>query len=345
MHCPKCGVEQVRGAAECPQCGVIFAKYFAAEVARAAEVAEEPVDVAVPLRTASRKPITQAAPLNRVAMPDMYDGYAIRSAEQELAALDEVRDGRIGPAELRTLGIGLAAAIVIYAVPFLRFVFSAIVTLFHEFGHAVAGWLLGYPALPAFDLVYGGGLTHYGEFHVSIAIAIGAAFAWLAWTFRQNRKALTLVLSFFAVWLIAVTGEWRRELVMASAGHLSEFILAGIMFYKALSGVGLKAPEFERPVAAFVAFFVQIHSMMFALRLIRDADFLSWYREGKGGMLMNDLETVALDLQIRTGLAPGIQGVAKWLLVFSCVPMVAGVAWFLQRARWWRLLRSLKRID
>lgn len=345
MHCPKCGFEQLKGAMECPQCGVVFAKYFAAEVARAAEIGDDRAPAAAPVRTTARRPVTQSAPLNRVAMPDIYDGYAIKSAEEELAKLDEVRDGTIGPGELKILGIGLAAAIVVYALPFTRFVFSAIVTLFHEFGHAVAGWLLGYPALPAFDLMYGGGITHYGEFHVSIAIAVGAVFAWLAWTFRLNRKALTLILIIFAAWLIVVTGEWRRELVAASAGHLAEFILAGIMLYKALSGVGLRAPEVERPVAAFVAFFVQIHSMFFALKLSRDADFLAWYREGKGGMLMNDLETVALDLQIYTKMSPGIQGVAKMLLVFSFVPIAVAIVWYLQRARWWRVLRSLKTVD
>src|SRR5919204_1068694 len=43
-------------------------------------------------------------------------------------------------AELKILGVGLTAAVVVYAIPFTRFVFSAIITLFHEFGHAVVGW-------------------------------------------------------------------------------------------------------------------------------------------------------------------------------------------------------------
>ncbi|MGZ8792272.1 MAG: hypothetical protein ACXW4P_29070, partial [Thermoanaerobaculia bacterium] len=257
---------------------------------------------------------------------------------------ERIADGRIGRSELKILGFGLIAAILIYALPFTRFVFSAIVTLFHELGHAVAGWLLGYASIPAFDFVYGGGLTHHGPFRLSIAVAVGCGFAYLAWLFRQNRKSVAIVAVLFLFWLFLVTREWRRELAFASAGHLAEFILAGILFYKALAGVGWRAPDLERPLGAFVAFFVQIHSTLFAWRLIRDPQFLDWYREGKGGALMNDLEVIALDLQIWLGYAPQIEGVAKMLLVFSVLPVVIALVWYFERARWHRLLRALRTV-
>lgn len=258
---------------------------------------------------------------------------------------ERVADGRIGATEWKVLGFGLAAAIVIYVLPFTRFVFSAIVTLFHELGHAVAGWLFGYPSLPAFDIIYGGGLTHYGQWHLSIVLAIGCGFAWLAWLFRENRRSLAIVVAFFALWLVIVTREWRREIVMASAGHLAEYILAGIMFYKALAGTGWRSPELERPLGAFVAFFVQIHSMLFAKRLLGDPSFLDWYRQGKGGALMNDLEVIALDLQIWLGLSPGIEGVARMLLIFSVVPIAIALLWYFERSRWHRWMRALKTVD
>lgn len=258
---------------------------------------------------------------------------------------ERVADGRIGPAELKILGFGLVAAIVVYAIPFLRFVLSTIVTLFHEFGHAVAGWLFGYASLPAFDLVYGGGLTHHGPFRLSIAVAVGLCFGLLGYWFRENKKALLLIGIVFGVWLLFVTAEWRRELVFASAGHLSEFILAGIFFYKALAGVGWRSPEFERPLGAFVAFFVQIHSTLFAWRLLHDPAFLDWYRQGKGGALMNDLEVVALDLQIWLGWQPGIEGVTKMLLVFSVMPTIVALVWYFERSRWHRVLRALRTVD
>ncbi len=255
---------------------------------------------------------------------------------------ERVADGRIGSAEWKILGVGLLAAIGVYAVPFLRFVFSALVTLFHELGHAVMGWLMGYPSIPAFDFVYGGGLTHHGGFQIAIALAIAGAFGYGLWLFRENRKSMAIVAVLCIVWLFFVTSEWRRELAFAAAGHLSEFILAGVLFYKALSGSGWHWPDVERPLGAFVAFFVQIHSTHFALRLLRDASFLEEYRRGKGGALMNDLESVALDLNIRLGFDPGIEGVTRALLVFSALPIVVALIWYLQRARWHRVLRALR---
>lgn len=254
-------------------------------------------------------------------------------------------DGRIGASEWKILGFGLAAAIVVHWLPFTRFVFSALVTLFHELGHAIAGWLMGYPSIPAFDFVYGGGLTPHGEFHTSIAVAIACGFGYLGWLFRENRKSTVLIGALFLVWLFFVTREWRREIVFAAAGHLGELILGGIFFYKALSGTGWRAPDIERPLGAFVGFFVPMHTALFAWRLLHDPAFFSWYREGKGGALMNDLEVVALNLQIWLGLTPGIEGMARWLIFFSIVPTAVAVIWYLERSRWHRLLRALRTVD
>src|SRR6185436_7236980 len=112
---------------------------------------------------------------------------------------ERIEDGRIGASELKILGFGLAAAIIVYVIPFTRFVFSAIVTLFHEFGHAVAGWLFGYASLPAFDFVYGGGMTHHGPFRLSIAVGVGCGFAYLAWLFRENKKSVAMVAALFLI--------------------------------------------------------------------------------------------------------------------------------------------------
>lgn len=254
---------------------------------------------------------------------------------------ERVEDGRITRRELRILGIGLAIALVVYAVPLLRYIFSTLETLFHELGHAVVAWLLGHPAIPAFDFMYGGGFTHWGAFHLSIALAVAAAFGWLAWRLRGNRRGLIALGAIFLVWLVCVSSDWRRETVIASAGVAFEFILAAILFYQALAGVGWRIPEIERPLGAFIAFFVQLTAMQFPLRLLRDPDFLTAYQEGKGGALMNDLEVVALNLHIHTPLNPGIKGLAIALFVFSFVPIGVAVASYLNRAKVRRAVQAL----
>jgi len=258
---------------------------------------------------------------------------------------DDVPDGRLGPAELKILGIGLVLAIIANAIPFVRFIFSAIITLFHELGHAVMGWIMGMPAIPAFDFVYGGGITPHSRFQIALALLIAGGFIYAMWLFRGNRTTLTLIGVVFLIWLFFVSSDWRREFAFGAAGHLSEFILAGILFYQALAGVGWRIPEVERPLGAFVAFFVQINSMLFAWRLMHDPDFLAWYREGKGGMLMNDLEGIALDLHIHTPFNPGIEGVARMLLIFGFVPITVALIWYFQRSRWHRVMRSLRTVS
>jgi len=209
--------------------------------------------------------------------------------------------------------------------------------LFHELGHTVASWLLGHPAIPAFDFFFGGGFTHEDNFKLPIALLVAGGFAWLGYRLRGNLRAVAVIAALFAVWLVCVTSEWRRETVISFAGPAFSLIMAGIFFYMSLTGVGFRIPEIERPLGAFVAFFVQIYGMQFALRLMSDADFLAWYQEGKGGAIMNDLEVVALNLHIHTPLNPGIKGVAAFLFAFSFVPIGVAVAWYFNREKARRL--------
>lgn len=252
--------------------------------------------------------------------------------------IDTPSGTRISLNQWKILAVGLGLAIVVFAVPPTRFISSAMVTLFHELGHAVMGWLMGYPSLPAFDLVYGGGLTSHGEFRLSVAIAMACAFAYCGWRVRRNPAALVVLGVLFSIWVLFVTREWRRELAFASAGHLGELILATIFLYKALFDEGWHWPEAERPLAAFVAFFVQIHSVSFCVKLLGNPEFLSWYREGKGGALMNDLEVIALDIHIWLGPSPGIETIARWLCALSFFPLLAALMLYRQRARWHALL-------
>lgn len=223
----------------------------------------------------------------------------------------------------KLLAFGFVGALIAHAFWLTAMPLEILKTLFHEIGHAVAGWLLGYPAIPAFDFMFGGGITHYGQFHLSIAIAVAAAMGYLGWRLRSNPKAIAIIAAIFLVWLIIVTKEWRRETVMASAGVIFELLFAATFLYMAVANVGWRMPEIERPLGALIAFFVQFDSWIFAMRLMRDQDFLEWYQQGKGGALMNDLEVVALNLKIYLGLDTTIQSMAKLLFVFSFVPLSA----------------------
>ena len=303
--CPACSFEQDEGGESCARCGVIFAKVR--------------TDAAPPAHASPPQPMPIDSPL---AENDEPGGKA-----------------------WKLLVGGLVAALIVHVLPPCRFVLSPLVTLLHEFGHAVAAWLLGCPAIPAFDFVYGGGVTHHKYFQLPLGILIAAGWTWLGWIFRRNPRTLTVIGICTAAWLVAVSSEWRREVVISSMGHGGELILAGVLLYMALSGVGWRIPEIERPLGAFAAFFVQIQTMQFAWRLRSDADYLAWYRGGKGGAMMNDLEVIALDVKIWTGMEVDIVQVAGWLLAFSPIPALVAILLFLYREPVNAFARSLLLLD
>lgn len=248
---------------------------------------------------------------------------------------------RVGPYELKLLAIGIAGGLLAHAFWLLGIPFKTLQTLFHELGHAIVAWLLGHAAIPAFDFLFGGGFTNYGEFHLPIALAAAGLFAYLGWKLRQNPAAVAVIAAMFVVWLICVSSAWRRETVIASAGVAFELIFAAIFLYMALAGVGWKLPQVERPLAAVAAFYIQFDSWMFAMRLMRDPDFLAWYKEGKGGALMNDLELVALNLKIYLGWNTTVESVAKMLFLFSFLPMAVAVWCYLRPEKVQRVIDSL----
>jgi hypothetical protein len=255
--------------------------------------------------------------------------------------LETVEDGRLGRQVAVLLASALAAALLVYFFPLTRFVLSTIVTLFHELGHTVASWLLGHPAIPAFDFVYGGGFTHEHAFQLPIALTIAGAMIWLGRIFRRNPRTLVFIAGIFGIWLLAVTADWRRELVIASAGHLGEIVLTGTFFYMTLANVGWRNPEVERSLGAFVAFFVQLNVINFAWRLGHDPSFLDWYLAGKGGALMNDLEVIALDLHIWIGISPSVEDLAGWLLLLALAPLPLAYLAYRFRRRVYRLTSML----
>ena len=249
--------------------------------------------------------------------------------------------GRVRGDELRVLGIGFAIAVVAYAIPLTRFLLHPIITLVHELGHAVAGWILGYPSIPSFDFVYGGGITPHGRFQLAIALVVAGGFGYGMYLFRENRRTVALIGGCFLIWLFFVTSEWRRLLVVSAAGHASESIFAGIFLYMALAGIGWRIPELERPLGAFIAFFIQFNMISFCLDLMHDQDILEVYKQGKGGMLMHDIDSISADLIIHTPWHPSIQALARLLLLLSFAPLMIAVVLYFRRASWSRVITSL----
>lgn len=300
MICPHCGFDNHDLAFECEKCGIVFSKIGH-----------------------SGAPPGGAAPGGAPPPPAALLPTHLKIAGEGAGAPQP----KIAPFPYNLLAIGIIGALLVSIFWLTRAPFDILRVLFHEMGHAIVAWLLGHPAIPAFDFMFGGGLTNWGQFHLSIALAIAAGFGFLGWRLRENRIAVAVIAAVFVIWLIFVTKDWRQETAIATAGVLSEIVFASIFLYMALAGIGWRIPEIERPLGAIIAFYTEFHVWTFLIQLTRSQEFLAHYKEGKGGALMNDLEIVALNLKIYLGMDTTIQSVAKMIFVFSFIPF--GLAFWL----------------
>jgi hypothetical protein len=134
--------------------------------------------------------------------------------------------------------------------------------LLHEFGHTVAAWMFGYPAIPAFNFAHGGGVTSIENRQWAIMLGWLAAVGWLLWRYRNHRPAWPLLAIPTAIYLaLAVTRV--HEIVITFMGHGMELTIAGVFLYRALSGSAVKH-EIEKPLYAFLGLFLVLGEMRFA---------------------------------------------------------------------------------
>lgn len=189
------------------------------------------------------------------------------------------------------LGVGALLAGVVMQLPFLSFVFSYFTVLTHELGHTIFGWLYGYPSVPAFDFVYGGGITQHTERQVFIAVAVQLGLLWLVWLFWRNVVSGTLAAA--TALLYAITA-WTslHEAVITAMGHGFELFVAGLFLHRALSGNACHHGA-ERVAYGFVGSFVTFERLRFAYGIVWNPFERQVYEQAKGGGHWMDFSVLA----------------------------------------------------
>ncbi len=187
--------------------------------------------------------------------------------------------------------VGLGLALLAMAVPFVHTVFSAFTTLVHEMGHAAFGWLYGYPSIPAFDFTYGGGVTLWQTRRPALAWLVQAGLLALVYLFRSNPRSRWLAAGLCGAYALTAWSGLHRPIITAM-GHGFELLFAGLFLHRALSGNACRV-EGERPLYAFLGFFVTFSNLRFAWKLVTDMHERAAYEMAKGGGHWMDFSVLA----------------------------------------------------
>ena len=192
----------------------------------------------------------------------------------------------------KSLIAGLVLALLILASGQVTFLLSPLITLVHELGHTCAAWLFGYPAIPAFDFLYGGGVTfHATERWSLILVAIYSGFGYLFYRYwHDHPTARGLLATVTGYTILAFTPG--HQILMVWMGHGFELLFAGIFLYRALSGSGCRY-NIERPLYGMVSFFTLFYDLRFAHGLMFNPTFRQIYEQGKGGVIDHDFVRLA----------------------------------------------------
>ncbi|MSR06513.1 MAG: hypothetical protein EXR93_05525 [Gemmatimonadetes bacterium] len=231
----------------------------------------------------------------------------------------------------RALGLGFMIAAVLTFLPFFGMLLNPLITIAHELGHAVVAWVFGYPAVPAFDFAYGGGVTSIEEEQrMWIVVVVYGLLAYAGWRVRRHIPTAVALVGIVVLYSFIVFADWADVLILAM-GHGTELIIAGVFLYRAISGYAILQVD-ERPAYAMAAFVILFHDVSFAWGLTTSDFMRELYDEGKGGML-NDFTVVTMYVRGTT-----VADIGRWFLAGCGLTVVA--AWLAHRyqhaiAGWW----------
>jgi len=297
MDCPKCGFECEDRGADCPACGIVFAKF----------------------RPDPQGPIPAVS-----SAPPGLSGDESAFEPDRLGTLDAENFDK---QPIISILIGSALALWTLNSPFLYTLSNMMKTLIHELGHAFAGWGFGVPSIPAFDFTYGGGVTIHQDPSPVVLALIYAAFAYLLFLYRRKPRSLALI-GAIGTAHIASMATGLDEPITIAMGHGFELLFAGIFFYRALSGFAC-VHAVERPLYAFLGFLITFDNMRFAYRLIYSHEHRWMYENAKGGGHWMDFDRLA-----REFLLVDLSAIAQFFMLASAAPLVISLALYCTRDHW-----------
>jgi len=321
FKCPKCGEifpapdESTEGR-ECPKCG-----YDPTSTLNPARFSEDEsgfiVHQEVGYSSAPQPGSIETTAPNSAGKSAPQARSAI--AERPLIIVENPRFLGVDKGGWICLGAGILIAIGVLAIPLFTQMLVMLPILVHEFGHAVFGWLFGYPSVPALDFQYGGGVTISFERHMAILVSVYALWIvpFVFWA-RYNLKRI-MVLAILVIIYSICAFTCANDVIILYMGHGMELVFAGIFIYRALSGSSV-VNSIERPLYGCVGMFIVMDDIRFAYRLMTDETTRQWYEAAKGGGHIMDFSRIAENY-----LNVELTSVAAFFLV--CCILTPFLAW------------------
>lgn len=221
----------------------------------------------------------------------------------------------------RAIAAGFGLGLLVMLLSQVKFLLHPLITIVHELGHAATNWLFGYFAIPAFDFMYGGGVTMSSDQKSVILLTLlYGGLAYLFYRYWRNVLTARFLLGFTLVYLFCAYTPIHGALVVGM-GHGFELLFAIIFLYQSLSGFGCHT-SIERPLYGMLGFYIVLYDISFAWGLLTDADRRAIYQFGKGG-IDNDFVRLARDY-----LHVNLSAIAVAFLIGSLLVLPAAYAVF-----------------
>lgn len=215
------------------------------------------------------------------------------------------------------LSIGFLLALCIYHILWLQAVIYPLITITHELGHALVGWLVGYPALPLFDFEQHEGMTRYGNQNLAVLLSIYLGLAILLFRYRHNSLTLSISLGVILTYSIIIFTRLSNVLIVFM-GHGAELVLASILLYLAVANRILPL----RLLCATLGYFIVLYDLSFAYKLKYDLSYQLIYAYHSSGNRLGDFSRLALYFDGK------VSTVASWFFWCCFLPPLGSLVLF-----------------
>lgn len=266
---------------------------------------------------------------NRASAPPGQDRVAILGTPPVIMA-PEARaagDGYVGGIDRDgwlALAIGMFIAALAISSSWLTYFIGLFSTMVHELGHTVAGWFFGYPSIPSFDFLYGGGITIQHDRIWMLAGIIVCLLCWYIFKFRRNIILAMMLAGGLLLYLAAALTSAHQAIILAM-GHGFELIAAGMIFYRA---IGSKRRLLIRSFYAFVGLFMLMDNIRFSYLIVFSSVHRHEYEAGAGVGYQMDFSRLA-DIYLHVDVAT----IALVFLLSCLITPVVSYLYMLNRER------------